>query len=213
MRLPVMKIVAHSFKPRDLVAGHPALDFINTVTARDAPTPLDWLDSYARLLEWAALSSVADANEIEYLRKMSARSPRRTAAALTRARAYRESLHEMCCAIVTGDKLAEAVVREVEFAWKRASSRAKLVRIDAQFEASLSVERSGLDFIVDSLALRAVVLLRRFPQARTRVCLGERCGWLFIDASKGGRRVWCDMATCGNAAKSHRHQKRLRDSA
>ena len=37
--------------------------------------------------------------------------------------------------------------------------------------------------------------------------------WLFLDTSKAGRRRWCDMADCGNAAKSRRHYARGRRRA
>src|SRR5213082_3214051 len=50
--LPV-KIESRRFSKGDLVGGDAALDFINTVTGRDQ-SPRDWLDSYTRLLEWAA---------------------------------------------------------------------------------------------------------------------------------------------------------------
>ena len=72
------------------------------------------------------------------------------------------------------------------------------------------MESSRLDYLSHELALRAVDLLRTLPEARTRICAGSKCGWLFIDSSKGGRRRWCDMATCGNAAKSKRHYERKR---
>jgi predicted RNA-binding Zn ribbon-like protein len=55
--------------------------------------------------------------------------------------------------------------------------------------------------------------LESLPQERTRVCAGPRCGWLFIDRSKAGRRRWCDMATCGNAAKGRRNYQRRRAAA
>ena len=48
-----------NFVPKDIIAGNVALDFVNTVTARDT-TPLDWLDGYARLIEWAALAGLLD---------------------------------------------------------------------------------------------------------------------------------------------------------
>lgn len=51
--LPV-RIESHPFSTGDLIGGDAALDFINTVTGRDQ-SPRDWLDSYTRLLEWAAL--------------------------------------------------------------------------------------------------------------------------------------------------------------
>jgi hypothetical protein len=39
-------IQEHTFQPRDLIAGHLALDLVNTVTARNAE-PVDWLTGYA----------------------------------------------------------------------------------------------------------------------------------------------------------------------
>ena len=75
------------------------------------------------------------------------------------------------------------------------------------------MESTRLDYIEHELALRAFELLQTFPVARTRICAGPKCGWLFIDRSKGGRRRWCDMATCGNAEKSRRHYERRRSAA
>jgi predicted RNA-binding Zn ribbon-like protein len=53
------------------------------------------------------------------------------------------------------------------------------------------------------------------PIERLRICGGPNCSWLFIDSSKAGRRRWCDMAVCGNFAKSqrfHSHTRRRRTS-
>lgn len=52
------------------------------------------------------------------------------------------------------------------------------------------------------LALRAIALALR-PNARpVRTC--DRCGWFFVDNSRGRRRRWCSMQTCGNQAKAAR---------
>src|SRR5258705_3015855 len=48
----------HEFRSRDFVGGHPVIDFVNTVTARNTTAPVDWLDSYATLLRWASLSAL-----------------------------------------------------------------------------------------------------------------------------------------------------------
>ncbi len=37
---------------------------------------------------------------------------------------------------------------------------------------------------------------------------GAACDWLFVDRSRGRRRKWCDMETCGNRAKAARHYRR-----
>jgi predicted RNA-binding Zn ribbon-like protein len=46
--------------------------------------------------------------------------------------------------------------------------------------------------------------------ARLRICDNEGCRWAFEDTSRAGRRRWCDMTTCGNAAKARRHRARRR---
>lgn len=34
----------------------------------------------------------------------------------------------------------------------------------------------------------------------------DRCGWFFTDTSRGRRRRWCSMKTCGNQAKAARYR-------
>jgi predicted RNA-binding Zn ribbon-like protein len=69
---------------------------------------------------------------------------------------------------------------------------------------------SGLDLPIDLVVFEALGLLAELDVERTRVCRGHDCGWLFLDTSKSGRRVWCDMATCGNAAKSERFARAVK---
>ena len=48
---------------------------------------------------------------------------------------------------------------------------------------------------------------RRSPRVRRhrfRICANEDCRWVFEDTSRGGRRRWCDMTSCGNQAKVRR---------
>jgi predicted RNA-binding Zn ribbon-like protein len=57
--------------------------------------------------------------------------------------------------------------------------------------------------LVDAIATGAT--------ARFRICANDGCRWVFEDASRAGRRRWCDMATCGNRAKARRYRSRRRD--
>ena len=56
----------------------------------------------------------------------------------------------------------------------------------------------------------AADLLTGPRRARVRQCDNPECRYLFLDASKAGNRRWCDMASCGNRAKAHRHYRRRR---
>jgi predicted RNA-binding Zn ribbon-like protein len=204
-----MQAVPHEFRPRDFVAGHVALDFCNTVTARDT-TPLDWLDGYARLLEWAEMAGVIRAADAARLRAAAERAPREAAAALGRARRLREAIHDTCVAMLADRSAPSGALAEIEAAWKRASMRATLVNSDGALRLRPDAAGSGFDQPLDVVVFAAVDLFGSLDRDRTRVCRGHDCGWLFIDTSKGGRRVWCDMGTCGNAAKSERFARKRR---
>ena len=45
---------------------------------------------------------------------------------------------------------------------------------------------------------------------RFRICANDGCRWVFEDTSRGGRRRWCDMSSCGNRAKVQRFRSRHR---
>ncbi|HUQ10864.1 MAG TPA: ABATE domain-containing protein [Steroidobacteraceae bacterium] len=198
-----MQTVPHEFAPKDLIAGHVALDFTNTVTARDT-TPRDWLDGYGRFIEWARLACVVDAATAARLESMAQRAPREAAAALGRARKVREALHAVCVALLRREEPPGEALDEVEAAWKRAASRGRLAAGQRQLRLVPDLDASGFDLPLDVVVFEALGLLSELDADRTRVCRGHDCGWLFADTSKSGRRVWCDMATCGNTAKSER---------
>jgi predicted RNA-binding Zn ribbon-like protein len=207
-----MRVEAHAFEPRDLVGGHVALDLVNTVTARDTD-PIDWLDGYARLLEWAALTGAFDRTLLRALERRSKAAPRDAARALARLRELREALREVVVAILRRERRPEGALARLEEAWREAAAHARFGVAAGRLDLRLDLEGSGLEVLRHDLALRALELLRTLPLGRTRVCRGKRCGWLFIDRSKGGQRRWCDMATCGNAAKSRRFRERHRAPA
>src|SRR5690349_11463129 len=86
-----MKAVDHQFQPHDLVGGELALDFVNTVTARDTE-PTDWLGSYATLLDWAELAGAFAKKDLAHLAALARKDPARAAAALAKVRTLREAL-------------------------------------------------------------------------------------------------------------------------
>jgi predicted RNA-binding Zn ribbon-like protein len=60
-------------------------------------------------------------------------------------------------------------------------------------------------------AWSALSLLAGGELRRLRIC--GNCGWLFVDRSRNGSRLWCDMAVCGNRQKASRHYRRRRAAA
>lgn len=69
------------------------------------------------------------------------------------------------------------------------------------------------DLAADIAATALTALLRaaaRPTWTRVKACRGADCGWVFVDASRNSSRRWCEMATCGNRAKTTRFRSRHR---
>jgi predicted RNA-binding Zn ribbon-like protein len=206
--LPVT-IESHRFATRDIIGGDAALDFINTVTGRDQ-LPRDWLDSYTRLLEWAALVRLVPENILRALTRRAKTEPKAAAAALTRAKVFRETLFALLKGIVSGNAPPKTMLALLREHWI-AGINAHELRFDhGLVVADLRNDAADFDLITSMIAYRMVEHILPLPKDRLRICHGTNCSWLFIDSSKAGRRRWCDMAVCGNAAKSRRFRKRSR---
>jgi predicted RNA-binding Zn ribbon-like protein len=199
-------IEPHTFSAGDFVGGDPALDFVNTVTGRDQ-SPRDWLDSYARLIEWAALVRLFPQDVLQRLTREAKREPAAAMRALARAKTLREQLFALLTNIISGGPPSKDALRLLREHWL-----AGVNSLDLRFEGSRVVKDFGgevdLDSIARMLGYRIVEDVLKSPMERLRMCQGPNCSWLFIDTSKGGRRRWCDMAVCGNAAKSRRFYAR-----
>ena len=203
-----MPIHDHTFVTTDLVGGHLVLDFINTVTARDQPEPVDWLASYESLLQWAALSARFTPRDLHVLARRARIDSAEASRALERTRQTRELLHTVLAALIDTRDVMPAMWDDLRDRWALACRRSGLVAVDGRLRATHSIETSGLEQLADALVTDAVHFLATLDRSRVRRCSGAHCGWYFVDVSKGGRRRWCDMATCGNSAKSRRHRLR-----
>jgi predicted RNA-binding Zn ribbon-like protein len=61
------------------------------------------------------------------------------------------------------------------------------------------------DAVTGVLAMLSIEGFFTLPRDRLRSC--PRCDWLFLDTSRGGKRRWCSMRTCGNREKVSRHRE------
>ncbi|MBU1378460.1 MAG: CGNR zinc finger domain-containing protein [Alphaproteobacteria bacterium] len=202
-----MQVTAHRFAPHDLVGGDLAVDLVNTATDWDVG-PQDWLDSYARLLSWAELTGQVSAAEIAGLARLAAADPAGASQALERVRGVREALYRVMRAAADRAEPPSEALAAVEATWRAAAGAMRLELSPGGATLGVSGETAGLDLIALRASASAMVLLTGERLARLKRCDGPRCGWLFVDTSKAGRRRWCDMATCGNDHKAKRHAEK-----
>ena len=213
MKQALQVIVGHRFTERDFVGGDAALDFINTVAGRDQTAPRDYLDSYERLLEWGAHANLLPGKHLRALARASQADPAAATKALARAKALREALFTIVSALAAGrapPQVALALLREH---WLKGAAAQAFRFADGRLAVEIAGADDDLDLVASIIAWRVVEHVLPAPEGRLRICQGTDCAWLFIDSSKAGRRRWCDMAVCGNAAKSRRFHARSRARA
>ena len=124
--------------------------------------------------------------------------------ALARAKALREALFTIFSALAAGrapPQVALALLREH---WLKGAAAQAFRFTDGRLAVEIAGADDDLDLVASIVAWRVVEHVLPAPEGRLRICQGTDCAWLFIDSSKAGRRRWCDMAVCGNAAKSRR---------
>jgi predicted RNA-binding Zn ribbon-like protein len=206
-----------------LVAGHPALDLVNTVEPRlPVAERHDHLAAPADLLTWAQRADVIDAGEAAAVQALWGSSPATAVRALAAARETREALAAVLTGLVSTDVRAADTGLELEFlqrGWAGAAARAALVADrdggagePAQAAARLVIGPAPATMITDRVCWLAVELLRDLDVGRLGCCpvQYDGCGWFFIDRSRNHSRRWCTMEACGSQEKARRLTARRR---
>ncbi|MDN5725399.1 MAG: ABATE domain-containing protein [Propionibacteriales bacterium] len=166
------------------VAGHLALDFANTVYRRWPEPGPELLVETADLAGWLALIGLVPDSE-----------PGVDEAALEDARALRALLWRVFDAHIDDRSIPASALAGLLGTARRPTD-------DLTLHADGSTTAQTVQGSLAIVALRAIALLLDPPPQGVRAC--DRCGWFFIDSSRGRRRRWCSMKTCGNQAKAAR---------
>jgi predicted RNA-binding Zn ribbon-like protein len=194
--------------PPKFVAGERSLDFLNTVEWRGDPAARgERLVSYEEFVRWAEAAGHVAAAERRRLLILSGQRPRHANAIVAEAIGVREALARLVGPLAAGDMRGLAafnrLLRRMPFEFQLVQANGAVRRIPADKGDAL---RQPLVRIV----LDAIELLTSQRLHAVRHCGNARCSWYFLDESRNHSRRWCDMATCGNAAKVRAHRQRLR---
>ena len=186
----------------EMGAGRLALDLANTLDERPRGG-IERLGDAARLMRWLAQAGLSAPDAID---------DGAWAKHLAEAHALRELIFATALTVTGAARLNAVQLR----AWNRWSRRAQRLRRLAAEPAGLAwTEAPAHTPVADALARVAADAIDLFidpaERSRLRRCAAARCDWLFLDRSRGGNRIWCDMTVCGNRAKAARHHRRRRD--
>jgi predicted RNA-binding Zn ribbon-like protein len=201
--------MATSTSDMRLSGGHPALDLANTIDSRRGRWGPDFLHSFDDLLVLAERTAVLDSVAVSSLRQKASADPERARAVVAQPLTLREAIHQVFIAEDTGRAYPSAALKVVETAAREGRSRERLTHTKRGLAWSLPFDE--LEDVSRAFALRALeLLIARNDRREVRECKGDNCGWLFLDHSKGGHRMWCSDASCGARSRIARFRTRLK---
>lgn len=199
--------------PALFIAGHPALNFLNSI-ATPIDVPVEWLDDGEGLLSWLGQAQLVSAAVLRQVRSQS--SP----GELNRVAEQARNLREWFRGFVEehrGHPLVRDDLRKLE------RLNRLLERDDSfsQIAPATSKQRNAFELRVmrkwrspETLLFPIAEALARFvcleDFIHVKACEGPSCTLLFADHTRGRARRWCSMAICGNRAKQAAHRDRLK---
>jgi predicted RNA-binding Zn ribbon-like protein len=179
------------------IAGHVALDFVNTAEQRGHPDAGDVLHTADDLRLWGVRRGVLAPGA-----GGGAGTPE-----LPIALEARELLYRLFLDRVHGERTAKA---ELDRLGRLAASAYRAASLGQETDGPLgwAWDPTELATVRHVTVTSAVRLLSERPAARLKQCPGDHCGWFFLDATKRGNRRWCSMSECGQDAKTARRRER-----
>ncbi|MEV6605383.1 MULTISPECIES: ABATE domain-containing protein [unclassified Kutzneria] len=170
---------------------HPALDFVGTLRGRRFDDPLEMLDGPASLDAWYRESSILDAG------------PPAGPADLVDAVALREAIYALVAARLFDEERRPADISLINSFARATPAAPQLTPAGRRVEATPAQALA-------TVARAAVDLLGGPDLALLKECQRPECNQVFIDRSRGFRREWCSMTTCGNKVKGATYRARQR---
>ncbi len=193
--------MAHShteWVPEHFIGGHPALDLSNAVFDRRVPAADNELfHSVEDVATWFSASGLADDRQAQAIAGID------DGRFVERVRELREASFQVFEPIAD-DKPSAAEALGVLFSRAASPLAAGAIALNGTKPGLTLAQWRDPDAVTALLAMLSIEAFFTVPRDRLHSC--PRCGWLFLDTSRGGRRRWCSMRTCGNREKVSRHR-------
>ena len=193
-----------------LVGGALAIDFCNTTSGLGTGQCLEHLIEFDHLLLWSVHAGAVTSVEAESLRVLAGPEPSAARVALDRALGLRRTLYGLFRALAHGEAAPPDALAALNLAVAADHHHRSLVPTATGFAWRYPPPDRMLEGPLGPIARSATTVLLTEPLDRLKQCPGADCGWLFLDRSKNGIRVWCEMEVCGARAKARARAERRR---
>jgi predicted RNA-binding Zn ribbon-like protein len=192
-----------------LDGGVLCLDFVNTIPDRFDGSNRDHLQSFNDLIYWARKAKVIDGAESTSLEKASTSNERKAKDFFAEAIQLRSLIYSLFQPVSQQQKLKAFDLEQFN---KLVSKYFQFLQLAAErdgFAEQWSFESNHFYSITAPIVKSAYDLLLSDKLHRVKQC--PNCGWLFLDATKNGKRRWCSMQDCGSAVKALEYYYRKKE--
>jgi predicted RNA-binding Zn ribbon-like protein len=188
-----------------------AIELTRTVGWKMRDRSDDDLSDYEGLVAWSVRRAIVSSEEADALLRQARRRPAQAAAALEDARSLRSLIYHLFSTVGRGDPSDPDRLDDLT-AWVHRFLPARRLRPgESGATWGWRLDPYRLDHLLGPVTHSAAELLTSQEVKRLRLCEGDGCGWLFVDASRNRSRRWCDMSDCGNRAKVRSFRARRRE--
>jgi predicted RNA-binding Zn ribbon-like protein len=181
------------------IGGHPAVDLANAVFDRRAPIPDNELLKSARDVgNWLRASGLVGERQAGVVARIAGGR-------------FLECVHEVREAsfrifdAIAAERLPPTEALGILFSRAASGLASETVELRGTRPEFTLAQWRDPDAVTAFLAMLSIEAFFTLPRERFHAC--PRCGWLFVDTSRGGQRRWCSMRTCGNREKVSRYRE------
>jgi len=194
----------------ELIAGHPALDLINTLDwrFREEPPPEELLNDFDDLAHFVEQSGLM--SNVQVRRMLRNVSANKGGQVIESVRELREAAARVLYAVLDGKDPSASSVKLLERYFREARESQHLHWNGNKLAWELTQSPAPAELLLWLLSLRAAELMTSDEMHSLRECGNAECRWLFLDTSKNHTRRWCDMKICGNRMKARRFKAQHR---
>jgi predicted RNA-binding Zn ribbon-like protein len=190
---------------------HLFIAFSNTLDWHASEHPVESLNAYADLVEWAVKQEIVTAEQGSALQERAAHAPKEAGKVLARAVELREAIYRTISASGATQPPAAADIAIINRELAQALCHLEVVAQGSTFGWGWRGMAEAMDAMLWPVVRSAAEQLVAEDLHRVKVCADVRgCGYMFYDETRNRSRRWCDMGTCGNRAKAQRHYQRHR---
>ncbi len=179
-------------EPFLLIAGHSALDFLNTEKANSVGERVELLTGPTSVADWGTAAGFRDVGT------------RCDESLLNDARHLRGTIRALVVAWTVEEDAPAAPLAALNAILATGASRNVLY---ADFAGGAEPITAAPHPLLP-IAVAAFDLLTRHDKSLVRRCAGTGCVLWFLDTTKNKRRRWCRMEACGNREKASAHYHR-----